>query len=559
MKKYYLKLKVKMILLLTAVVLIGCGFITYQQADRIREYYRSSMSDFDMLRCELISYNAWEDQDFIQQVYTTYYDAETFAGTGFYSMVKYIGDDRTIAEFDNFLVVERVEENSFAEDKRIILIPEDFDTSSEGGWMSLLNESYSTMEIIGTCDDTYIYLEELRWTDIARENSYSYIPKEKITAPAGAVKFEEWAGSRYYDEKEAVGHYYALTNYVCSKWGDTQSELAMFKEAKKICESIYEEIKSGTITTSDQSKNGLFTYIIANTGKLRNGYYMPYVYIAHPVSEALEEQAELFMIVGIMWLIMVFVISNLIDKVYRQQLAHETNRLNLTRGIAHELKTPLAITKGYVENWEYVEEKDRSEYAKTMIDEIDHMNGMVMDLLELSRLEAKRKKLNPESVDVYALTQSVLKRMSSLIEKKKLTVIDRTGDEHRQAGVCLINADLEMIRTVLVNFITNAVKYAEKEIGICVISSEKKVRFVIINDGRTIAHEKMDRVWDEFYIDGIPDGSTGSSGTGDRLGSSGLGLAIAKNILMLHKAKYGCASKDDRTEFWFEMKRAIEE
>ena len=119
----------------------------------------------------------------------------------------------------------------------------------------------------------------------------------------------------------------------------------------------------------------------------------------------------------------------------------------------------------------------------------------------------------------------------------------------------LINADLEMIRTVMVNFITNAVKYAEKNVSICITDRDKLVRFTVINDGKSIALDKTDSIWDEFYIDSVSEGSTGTAGEGKRLGSTGLGLAIAKNILVLHKAKYGCESKDGRTEFWFEMSK----
>ena len=111
----------------------------------------------------------------------------------------------------------------------------------------------------------------------------------------------------------------------------------------------------------------------------------------------------------------------------------------------------------------------------------------------------------------------------------------------------LVEADLEMMRIVLVNFISNAVKYAHKEIVIDVSESGRKVKFTIMNDGQSIDKEKLDKVWDEFYKDDKRENS--------RLGSSGLGLAITKNILILHDAKYGCKSQDGKTVFWFEMKK----
>ena len=161
-----------------------------------------------------------------------------------------------------------------------------------------------------------------------------------------------------------------------------------------------------------------------------------------------------------------------------------------------------------------------------------------MDLLELSRLEAKAKKLQIESVDLYALTQSVLKRMNKFIEKKGLEItVVHEDDEY------LCDADLELMRTVLVNLITNALKFADKEIKIEFTKNRKKITISIINDGEMILAEKIEHVWDEFYKE--------ESTEKQVIKSSGLGLAITKNILILHNAKYGCASVNENTKFWF--------
>lgn len=96
------------------------------------------------------------------------------------------------------------------------------------------------------------------------------------------------------------------------------------------------------------------------------------------------------------------------------------------------------------------------------------------------------------------------------------------------------------------NFISNAVKYADKKIDINLSENGRKIKFTITNDGNAISEEKIDKVWDEFYRDESIDNS--------RIGSTGLGLAITKNILILHDAGYGCKSENGKTSFWFEMK-----
>ena len=134
----------------------------------------------------------------------------------------------------------------------------------------------------------------------------------------------------------------------------------------------------------------------------------------------------------------------------------------------------------------------------------------------------------------------------SLYGKANNTILENDGADNFSDGKFLVIADLEMIRVVLVNFISNAIKYAEKEISISLLQKGKKVKFEIINDGKTIAADKTNKVWDEFYME---DGFNNR-----RIGSSGLGLAITKNILILHGAEYGCKSQDGKTSFWFELK-----
>ena len=191
-----------------------------------------------------------------------------------------------------------------------------------------------------------------------------------------------------------------------------------------------------------------------------------------------------------------------------------------------------------------------------MVQEIDHMNKMVMDLLELSHLEANVKKLNVESVDLYQLTQSVLKRMDLLVQERKLEVMlnskkvktseEKINENKINSQEFLVEADLEMMRTVLINFISNAIKYADKKINISIFEKGKKLRFEIANDGKEIGFDSINNIWNEFY--------RGENAENSCIEGTGLGLAITKKILELHNAKYGCKRLDRENFFWFEMK-----
>lgn len=563
MKRNYIRLKNSISIIMVIVLLVSIGIITYQRADDIRFDYILDINDtsglIQNLRLNEVVYN----DDFIQQVYLAYSEVKPHSDDiGFYSMLK-DKDGNTLAEYQNFVTFKKGGD----EDYRILLLEDDFLSDNEEARICFQNGSIVSMEILGTCDDTYVYLDSMKWSDYY-DNSYSYSPTNKNSAVTTETKkFEEWAGDKYYyEDRTNNNEYYPIVYLNSHIYGDFEESQKLNDEAKEICNQIYSDYANGIDTWDSQKSEGIFNCYVGGTGYLNDDYANPFVYVFHPINIAIQELVWIYVLIFLVGLVIIVLFRYMVNNLYEQQLAYEANRRKLTRGIAHELKTPLAITKGYVENWEYLDEKDRPEYSKIMIDEIEHMNRMVTDLLELSRLEAKVKEVNLESVDVYELAKNVLRRMQETIEERGLIVSlmpncsvenisdaiidnDVADEDSVIEGKFLVNADLEMMRVVLVNFISNAVKYADKEIDICLSENRRKIRFTIMNDGKTI--DKIDKVWDEFYRDDTQDNS--------RIGSSGLGLAITKNILILHRAGYGCKSQNGKTSFWFEIKKDTQE
>lgn len=230
---------------------------------------------------------------------------------------------------------------------------------------------------------------------------------------------------------------------------------------------------------------------------------------------------------------------------YQVRVRYETRQTALTNGVAHDLKTPLAIVKAYAENWGTIKEEERSEYSQNLISEVDSMTSIVNSLLYLTRVNSDKNKLLFEKVELMSLIGSVCSKMNMLIEERGLD-IDITSEE--KDGSYMINADLDMMRVILSNFLSNAIKYSDKKIRISVSEKKGNVVFSITNDGKTINKKDLKKIWDTFY-------KTDSSRT-DRINSHGLGLAINKTLLKVHKAKFGCRSNDSiGTEFWFSMKR----
>ena len=265
-----------------------------------------------------------------------------------------------------------------------------------------------------------------------------------------------------------------------------------------------------------------------------------YAEVFKPLSFILKENALVYVFFILAFLVMEGVVIMNFVALYQSQRKFEIRSQRLTRGIAHELKTPLAITKTCVENWEYIDEDQRPEYSKKIITEVDHMSGLVTRLLDLSKYSSGQVTINPETVDLMSLTKVVCNRMSDIVKERNLDMeISHDRDEYP------VSADLDMMNIVISNFISNAVKYADKKIRINLVQTGRKTMFSITNDGAKIARSDLKKVWDVFY-------KTDESRS-DRIGSSGVGLSVVKNILDLHKAKYGCGSNDQGTVFWFAM------
>lgn len=551
MKKKYRWLKVKLISIFIVIYLIANGLILGFEADKVcKEYYQDIAKSTDSM-AELKYYYMY-DEDLILQMYDALEGVRRFPDIGFYCVLK-DKEGNIYAEDQNFIIVEKPYETEDGEkyDRRVLLLGDEFVSNDEYVNTSFQISAFSQLEIIGKCDDTYIYLDELKWIDDSSQTSTemitnSYIPKNKQEVSGKElVNFEDWSGSRFYGQDASEHKYFLGINSVCPVYSDWDKAKKLNSEAEYICNQAYEDYINET-TRDSYDDGSIFTEYIAGAVYLDDTYVLAYAHVFHPYSIAFYNLSSFFFISFCVGWTIIWMIYYMIDKMYKQHEAYETNRQSLTRGIAHELKTPLSIAKGYVENWEYIDDKDRPEAACIMIEEIDHMNKMVMDLLELSHLEAKVKKVNLETVDIHQLTTSVLKRMEPLIKERKLEVVVEAGKESAEDKEFLVEADLGMMRTVLENFVSNAIKYAYKKINICISEKGKKVRFEIANHGNEISYENAKNIWNEFYRTENAEKS--------RTEGTGLGLAITKNILELHNAKYGYKRIKGENIFWFEMK-----
>lgn len=210
---------------------------------------------------------------------------------------------------------------------------------------------------------------------------------------------------------------------------------------------------------------------------------------------------------------------------------------------SHELKTPIAVMGGYVEALKDGIRKDKSDrYIERLKHEVDRMNSIVQDLLELSRMESNPRILNREAVDLYALTNAVLDEFGDLLQEKHIRPIV----EIEQDSAVVIGDHIKLGQ-VIHNFVSNAYSHTSCNgtIWITTEKRDKKVTFMIENEGLNIPEEKISKIWDRFYrIEASRNGN--SNGTG-------LGLAISAKILQLHNAEFGVTNTGRGVMFYFTL------
>ncbi len=211
----------------------------------------------------------------------------------------------------------------------------------------------------------------------------------------------------------------------------------------------------------------------------------------------------------------------------------ERARRDFVANISHELRTPLASVRLLVETLEEAIDTDR-EQALVFVDkienEVEHLNSLVSELLDLSRIEAGQTPINIEPVEAEQLVREVMARMLPQAQRHRVSM--RTEIEE---GSTRVAADVRLIARVLVNLAHNAIKFTPSggaiTIGTRRLNSTTQL-FFVRDTGVGIATEDLPRIFERFYKVSRARSKADFIGPGG--GGSGLGLAIARHVVEAH-------------------------
>jgi signal transduction histidine kinase len=223
--------------------------------------------------------------------------------------------------------------------------------------------------------------------------------------------------------------------------------------------------------------------------------------------------------------------KQLVDRVQSQVAklkAADSLRRELVTNVSHDLRTPLATLRGYIETL-FLKDKslsadDRKHHLKIAIQHCERLSNLVNELFELAKLDSSEIQVRYEPFNNSELAHDVVQKFDLAAKEKQLSIqIDL------DPGLPFVNADIAMIERVIENLLENAVRHtpAGGSIRLTFSPQNTDIAVGVSDTGCGIPGEDLPFIFDRFYRREKP-------GAGN-LGYSGLGLAIARRILELHE------------------------
>jgi two-component system OmpR family sensor kinase/two-component system phosphate regulon sensor histidine kinase PhoR len=204
-------------------------------------------------------------------------------------------------------------------------------------------------------------------------------------------------------------------------------------------------------------------------------------------------------------------------------------RQQMTSNIAHELKTPIASVRGYLEtlivNRDLNEEK-RNHFLEKALGQSTRLTDLINDIVTLNKLDETGSNFPFEEVDIAMVAKEVRDNLTADLNRRKMNV------EITVAEDTMVNCNRSLVVSVFQNLLENAINYAGDGATVTVknLPGEPGFRtFSFSDNGIGIPEEHHERIFERFYR--VDDGRSRKSG------GTGLGLAIVKNAILLHKGE----------------------
>ena len=195
---------------------------------------------------------------------------------------------------------------------------------------------------------------------------------------------------------------------------------------------------------------------------------------------------------------------------------------------SHELKTPLMAIQGYAEGIQ-AGVTDTGSAAEVILEESDRMTELVDELLDISKIDMGRQQLTLSEMDIRELLYDSIRAVEPTAAGGIAIVPDFPETP------VIVNCDDTRLRRAITNILSNGIRYARSELRLTCRTDKRHMTIRIQDDGDGIAEEDLPHIFDRFYM--------------GKSGKSGIGLALTKEIIHLHKGTIRAYNGDSGAVF----------
>ena len=317
---------------------------------------------------------------------------------------------------------------------------------------------------------------------------------------------------------------------------DLENLLSRFLEKEKVKSLLaeFEQENKGKLFDNEQERNAKLVKYAEKILASAIGSTSARILVASVVQEEKISQDEVLQILKE---------SKEIKKVNFELKKADKQKNDFISTIAHELRTPITSIRSLSEilfDNSDLEEEQKQQFLQTVINETERMERLINQVLDLEKFDLGRQQLQISRYNLNNIIQEAIQIYQGVISEKKFRF-----KVNLEPQALWVEVDKDRILQVILNFLSNAVKFAQKEIWIESKSNGAYTQVAVFDDGKGVPAELREAIFEKFF--------QAENQTIRKPKGSGLGLAICKKIIQYHQGDIGVERKEGLTKFYFKL------
>lgn len=325
-------------------------------------------------------------------------------------------------------------------------------------------------------------------------------------------------GSFFDDEWNDAEEHFLTPSIVFLELDNTNQSSGWNRDAYRLEKKLLEYCKGRDLSLNQcyTFKTGSHHLIFMSVQEEQDDWETPYAYIMYidigPITRYIVTLNWAFF--GV--LLAISSVMCLLGFRFGRDIEKEAERQQtFFQNASHELKTPLMAIQGYAEGIQ-AGIMDTGSAAEVILEESDRMTELVEELLDISKIDMGRQQLTLSETDIRELLYDSIRAVEPIVVSGGIAIVPEFPEEP-----IMVKCDDTQMRRAVTNILTNGLRYARSELRLTCRADRRQVTIRIQDDGDGIAEADLPHIFDRFYM--------------GKSGKSGIGLALTKEIIHLHR------------------------